>query len=67
MNIKPLNDRVVLQAMEVKNQTASGIYIPEASQKERPFVYDVIAVGPGKKDALMNVSVGQKVLCGQYA
>jgi co-chaperonin GroES (HSP10) len=44
MNIKPLNDRVVLQAMEVQNQTASGIYIPESSKKERPFVYNVVAV-----------------------
>jgi len=67
MNIKPLNDRVVLQAMEVQNQTASGIYIPESSKKERPFVYNVVAVWPGKKDAPMNITAGQKVLCGQYA
>lgn len=67
MNIKPLNDRVVLQAMEVQNQTASGIYIPESSKKERPFVYNVVAVGPGKKDVEMNIIAWQKVLCGQYA
>lgn len=67
MKIKPLNDRVVLQALEVQNQTASGIYIPESSKQERPFVYNVVAVGPGKKDVEMSVWVGQRVLCGQYA
>jgi co-chaperonin GroES (HSP10) len=44
MKIKPLLDRVVLQGEETQNQTASGIFIPESSKKERPFVYEVVAV-----------------------
>jgi chaperonin GroES len=44
MNIKPLLDRVVLQPLESQTQTASGIFIPESSKKERPFVYEVVAV-----------------------
>lgn len=67
MNIKPLLDRVVLQAAEAQNQTASGIFIPESSKKERPFVYEVVAVWPGKKDVEMNLNIWDQVLCGQYA
>jgi co-chaperonin GroES (HSP10) len=29
MNIKPLDDRVLLRAVEKENITTSGIYIPE--------------------------------------
>ena len=67
MNIKPLLDRVVLQAAEAQNQTASGIFIPESSKKERPFIYQVVAVWPGKKDIEMNLKIWDQVLCGQYA
>jgi co-chaperonin GroES (HSP10) len=44
MNIKPLNDRVVLQPLESQSRTDSGIYIPESSKKEKPFIYEVVAV-----------------------
>jgi chaperonin GroES len=44
MNIQPLSDRVVLKALEKENITSSGIYIPDSSNKERPFVYEVLAV-----------------------
>ncbi len=48
MQIQPLFDRVVLKAVEVQNVSSSGIYIPESTTKERPFLYEVIAIGPGK-------------------
>lgn len=67
MNIKPLNDRVLLQALESQTQTASWIYIPESSKKERPFLYEVVAVWPGKKDIEMNLKIWDKVLCWQYS
>jgi chaperonin GroES len=67
MNIKPLSDRVVLQWLGQETQTQSGIFIPESSKKERPFVYEVVAVWPGTKEKKMTVKVWQKVLCGQYA
>jgi chaperonin GroES len=44
MNIKPLSDRVVLKAITQENVTKSGIYIPESANKERPFIYEVVAV-----------------------
>jgi len=67
MAIKPLSDRVVLKALEKDNVTESGIYIPESANKERPYIYEVIAVWPGKKDVEMNVKVGDKVLVWQYS
>jgi len=64
----PLSDRVVLQAIEKENITNSGIYIPETANKEKPYIYEVIAVWPWKKESDMSgIQVGDKVLCGQYS
>jgi len=66
--IKPLADRVLLKAVDNSvNMTDSGIYLPELSNKEIPFIYEVIAVWPGKKDIKMDVKVWDKVLAGQYS
>lgn len=67
MKIQPLSDRVVLKALEKENITSSGIYIPDWANKERPFVYEVLAVWPGKEGKNIDVTVWDKVLCGQYA
>jgi co-chaperonin GroES (HSP10) len=44
MKIEPLFDRVVLKAIEQESITSSGIYIPDNNAKERPFIYEVVAV-----------------------
>ena len=67
MAIKPLSDRVVLKALEKDNITDSWIYIPESATKEKPYIYEVVAVWPGKKDVEMTVKEGDKVLVGQYS
>lgn len=67
MNIKPLADRVLLKAIEKENITISGIYIPEWVNKERPYIYEVIAVWPGKEGKNMNVKIWDKVLSWQYS
>jgi len=68
MNIEPLFDRVVLKAVEQESITSSGIYIPEWTTKERPFMYEVVAVWPGKTDKDMSgISVWDTVLAGQYS
>ncbi len=67
MNIKPLADRVLLRAVEKENITTSGIYIPDWSNKERPYIYEVIAVWPGKDWKEMPVKIGDKVLSWQYS
>ena len=66
MNIKPLADRVLIEAKEAETKTASGLYIPD-SAKEKPQQGTVIAVGNGKKDEPMELCVGDTVLYGKYA
>jgi chaperonin GroES len=66
MNVKPLADRVLVQAAPAEEKTASGIIIPDAA-KEKPQRGTVIAVGPGKKDEPMTVNVGDTILYGKYS
>ena len=66
MTIKPLADRVLIEAKEAETKTASGLYIPD-SAKEKPQQGKVIAVGGGKKDEPMELCEGDTVLYGKYA
>ncbi len=70
MNIKPLQDRVVIKMLEAEETTKSGIILTSAAQ-EKPQVAEVVAVGPGGivdgKEVVMEVKVGDKVLISQYA
>ena len=66
LNIKPLADRVVVEAAEAEEKTASGIIIPDTA-KEKPMKGIVIAVGTGKKDEPITVKEGDVVLYGKYA
>lgn len=67
MNIKPLADRILLKAVEKENITTSGIYIPEWNNKERPYIYEVVAIWSGKEDKKISVKVWDKVLSWQYS
>ena len=60
--ITPLADRVVAVREEAKNQTASGIYLPDSS-KEKPVMADVKAVG----DDVKNVKPGDKIIYKEYS
>jgi chaperonin GroES len=66
INIKPLADRVVVEAAAAEEKTASGIIIPDTA-KEKPQKGKVVAVGAGNKDEPMTVKVGDTVLYGKYA
>lgn len=66
LSIKPLADRVLVEPLEAETTTASGIIIPDTA-KEKPQRGKVIAVGAGKPDEPMTVSVGDTVLYGKYA
>ena len=69
MNIKPLFDKVVVEAANVEEKTKSGFILP-ASAQEKPQTCVVVAVGPGGvidgKEVTMQVKVGDKVLCTRY-
>ena len=66
MTIKPLQDRVVLKMTEAEETTQSGIIL-SGSAKEKPEVAEVIEVGPGTADVLMEVKQGNKVLISKYS
>jgi chaperonin GroES len=57
---------VLIKRLEEEQVTAGGIYIPD-SAKEKPMKGEVVAVGPGKKDAKMTVKKGDTVLFAKYA
>ncbi len=69
--IVPLDGRVVLKGVKAEEKTKSGIILPGAD-KEKPEIFQVIAVSSGKR--LENGSIqahqikpGQKVICSKYA
>jgi chaperonin GroES len=66
VNIKPLADRVLIEAAPAETKTAGGLIIPD-SAKEKPQRGKVVAVGNGKKDEPLTVKVGDTVLYGKYS
>lgn len=66
MNIKPLQDRVVVKMAEAEETTKGGILL-SGSAKEKPEIAEVIEVGQGKADVAMEVKKGDKVLISKYA
>ena len=71
MNLKPLDDRIVVRPAEAETQTASGLVIPDTA-KEKPQQGEVLAVGPGKRSdntgelIEVGISVGDTVLYSKY-
>ena len=70
VSIKPLEDRVVVQANEAETTTASGLVIPDTA-KEKPQEGTVVAVGPGRIDdhgnrVPLDVNVGDVVVYSKY-
>ncbi len=69
VTIKPLEDRIVVQANEAETTTASGIVIPDTA-KEKPQEGTVLAVGPGRFEdgtrVPLDVKVGDTVLYSKY-
>jgi chaperonin GroES len=71
MNVRPLNDRVLVKRLEEETKTAGGLYIPD-SAKEKPTRGKVIAVGNGKSNddgvrKALDVKAGDQILFGKYA
>lgn len=66
VSIKPLEDRIVVKALEAETTLPSGLVIPDTA-KEKPQEGEVLAVGPGRIDDKGNripvdVNVGDKVI-----
>jgi chaperonin GroES len=71
LSIKPLSDRVVVEAAPAEEVSSGGIILPDTAQ-EKPQQGTVVAVGPGKSSdagTLVNMTVktNDKVLFGKYS
>jgi chaperonin GroES len=71
MNLKPLDDRIVVRPSDSEETTASGLVIPDTA-KEKPQQGEVLAVGQGRWDEdgekriPMDVKVGDIVVYSKY-
>ena len=71
VNIKPLEDRILVKTLEAEQTTASGLVIPDTA-KEQPQEGEVIAVGPGRfnedgdERIPLDIKVGDKVIYSKY-
>jgi chaperonin GroES len=70
MNLKPLDDRIVIKQSEAEEKTAGGIILPDTA-KEKPQIGKVVATGPGKllddgKRANMSVKIKDEVIYAKY-
>ena len=71
MNLRPLQDRIIVKRVEEETKTAGGLFIPETA-KEKPQRGQIVAVGNGKKTEdgkvlPLDVKVGDTVLFGKYS
>lgn len=70
MTIKPLFDKIVIEAVESNETTTSGIVLPGSAQ-EKPQMARVLAVGPGGnidgKEVVMQIKIGDVILYNKYA
>ncbi len=70
INIRPLDDRIVVEPMQAEETTAGGIVLPDAA-REKQQRGKVVAVGPGKmldsgERGDLAVTIGDEVIFGKY-
>jgi chaperonin GroES len=70
INVRPLDDRVVVRPLDAEETTAGGIVLPDTAQ-EKPQRGTVLAVGPGRllesgDRGALSVTVGDEVIYGKY-
>jgi chaperonin GroES len=70
LNLRPLDDRVVVRPLDAEEVTAGGIVLPDAA-REKPQRGKVLAVGPGKlldsgNRGELSVGIGDEVIYGKY-
>ena len=65
MKLKPMADNVLLKAHEAAEASIGGIILA-TSTKEKPAIFEVVAVGPGTKDVEMLLKAGDKVVVSKF-
>ena len=71
MNIRPLQDRILVRRVQEEEKTKGGIIIPDTA-KEKPIEGEIVAVGSGKvlengKVRALDLTAGDRILFGKYA
>jgi len=70
MNLKPLDDRIVIKQSDAEEKTTGGIILPDTA-REKPQIGTVVAIGPGKilddgKRGKMSVKKKDEVIYAKY-
>jgi chaperonin GroES len=70
MDLQPLGDRLIVEALEEEEMTISGIVLPDTA-REKPQRGEVLAVGPGSRNdngdvVPMDVEVGDEIIFSKY-
>ena len=65
MKLKPMADNVLLKQHEAAEASIGGIILA-TSTKEKPAIYEVVAVGPGTKDVEMTLKAGDRVVVSKF-
>src|ERR1700740_3011252 len=71
INLRPLQDRILIRRVEPEAKSSGGIFIPDTAQ-EKPMEGEVVAVGPGARDENgrlypLDVKSGDRVLFGKWS
>jgi len=71
MNLKPLNDRVIVKPKDAIEKSKGGVILPDTASKEKPIEGTVIAAGPGKltdegKRTPLEVKKDDKIIFSKY-
>lgn len=71
MQVRPLQDRVLVERLDEETKTAGGIIIPD-NHTEKPAQGKIVSVGPGRVLAdgsvrALDVKEGDKVIFGKYS
>ncbi len=71
MNLKPLDDRIVIKQSDAEEKSTGGILLPDSAQ-EKPQIGKVVAIGPGTllddgKRGQMSVKKKDEVIYGKYS
>jgi len=71
MKLRPLQDHVLIRPVVPEAKTSGGIIIPDTAQ-EKPMEGEVVAAGPGARDAngalhALEVKAGDRVLFGKWS
>src|SRR5437867_10395198 len=70
MDLQPLGDRLIAEALEEEETTSSGIVLPDTA-KEKPQRGRVLAVGPGSRDEsgnyiALDLAEGDEIIFSKY-